>query len=426
MDLIENPADAAKVLQSALRVLALPAAEQIWLFQGGCVPCAVHRAYDLWEKKFAGSEFVLGLTSAQRAALGQVQEANTASARSMECNDNNYMFSSPAMAATRQVAAKALAAFDWPAGEPDVAYLYGRRECSDRLQRLLDREKQAQLDSRRMEPADSRYHAATFRMHGHPLLINPARVSEIEDWEAQHGVKLPGAVREWYTMEGPDLWYRIRSRDYVPPLTELEPLRPALVRGRNDNEAFFALWWASDADLVLIEPREPFSYLLVMSDTDVGIPALVRLDGSEDPPVFIKPDGGDELQPTSPRYSVFQFDQLADSLFGAWRDGSHCLQVNDRLPNDAELTRLRAKLADGPQSRGGWPGWHYRFYSENLLIACGHDYYQQPAEVPFWEIRALSDEALVAALRILRPVADVVAKLADSAPSLSKFMAQVN
>ena len=379
----------------------------------------------MWKEHFAGSDFVLGLTSPQRAALEHVREAHTTSARSAPCNDNSYLFNSPAMAATRQVAVKALAAFGWPVGAPDVAYLYGTPECGARLQRLRDREKQAQLDRRRMEPAESRYHAATFRLHGHPLLINRARLREIGRWEAQHGAKLPAAVREWYAMEGPDLWERICSRDYVPPLLLLEPLQVGLVRGRDEEEAFFSLWAASDADRVMIEPREPFCYLLVMSDTDVGLPALVRLDGSDDPPVFIKPEGGEELELTSPRYSVFQFDQLADGSFGTWREGTHRLQINDRLPNDQELALLRAKLAEGPQSRGGWPGWHYRFFSQSLLIACGHDYYQRPAEVPFWEIFATSDEALVEALRILRPIAEVVAKLADSDPTLSKFLAQV-
>jgi hypothetical protein len=311
MDRIEDPSDAAQVLASALRLQALPAEDQILLFAPHCVACGVRTAFDQWEREFAESHFVGELTRPQQSSLDRVRQANAECAKSVECHSSRYVCESPAMAAMRQAAAAALAAFGWPAGPPDREYLYGTHECAERLKRLLARRKQEQLESRRMEPAEPRFHAATFAILGHPHLVNRTRLAEIECWEARYGLQLPGAVREWYAMEGPDLWERVRPRDYVPPLDKLEPLQPALVRGKGDDETFFALWGPSDERLEVVEAKEPFPYLLVCADTDVGIPCVVRVDGSDDPPVFVMPEGADNLELAWQRYTEFQSAELS-------------------------------------------------------------------------------------------------------------------
>ena len=431
MERIEDPADAAPLLLASLRVISLGPQEQIALFAPHCVACAVRSAFSRWEEQFADSRFAVEMTPPQRTALARVRVASDAVFHDpqFECNEDRYVQESSSMAALRESALRGLAAFGWSPGQPELKHVYGRSECGERLQRLIEQRRQELLAARRMEPSVPRFHAATFQMHEHPLLINRSRIGEIEQWESRHGVKLPGAIREWYAMEGPDLWKRIRSRDHVPELNKIEPLRPALVRGLkpgDDDEPFFALLGASDSHLQLIEAADSYSYLLISSDTDVGIPCLARLDGSDDPPVFILPDGGNCLDLTSPRYSVFQFDQLADAWF-PWHGGPPRVQINDRLPNEEELALLRTTWREGPYSRGGWPGWHYRFFVEDALIACGHDYYQQPAEIPFWEVRARCEEAFVAAMRAVWPIAGISARLLESDdPAIAALAARLH
>ena len=431
MERIEDPADATPLLLACLRVISLSPPEQMALFAPHCVACAVHSAFSRWEEQFADSGFAAALAPPQQLALERIRAASEAVFRDpqFECNEDRYVQESAAMAALRESAREGLAALDWSPGPPELTHVYGTSACSQRLQDLIQQRRSQQLAARQMVPSVPRFHAATFQMHGRPLLANQSRLGELERWEEQHGVKLPAAMREWHAMEGPDLWERLRPRDHVPALDKIEPLRPALVRGRtpgdDDDEPFFALLGAADADLQLVEATDSYSYLLVFADTDVGIPCLVRLDGSDDPPVFIKPEGENSLVLTSSRYSVLQFDQLADAGF-PWHGDPPRVEINDRLPTEAELALLRASLSEGPSSRGGWPGWHYRFFGQDVLVACGHDYYQQPAEVPFWEIRTRSAEALVAVLHTLWPIANLAARLSESTePSLAAAVRQV-
>jgi hypothetical protein len=424
MERIEDPADAAPLLLACLRVISLSPPEQIALFAPHCVACAVHSAFGRWEEQFADAEFAAALAPPQRLVLQRIRAASEAVYRDpqFECNENRFVRESAAMAALREAGREGLAALGWSPGPPELKHVYGTSACGQRLQDLIEQRRSQQLAARQMKPTVPRFHAATFQMHGHSLLANQFRLSEMERWEERHGVQLPGAVREWYATEGPDLWERLRPRDRVPRLDALQPLRPALVRVRtpgDDDEPFFALLGASDADLQIVEANDSHSYLLVFSDTDVGIPCLVRLDGSDDPPVFMKPEGENCLVLTSPRYSVLQFDQLADGSF-PWHSDPPRVEIRDRLPTEEELALLRAALTEGPSSRGGWPGWHYRFFGQDVLVACGHDYYQQPAEVPFWEIRTRSDKALLQALRTLWPIANLAARFSESQePSLA-------
>jgi hypothetical protein len=424
LDLVEDPADAAIVLLNSLRVLALAPAEQIALFSPHCTACLVRNTFDKWEQRFAESHFVAELTPQQQEVLQRIRTASNAVSRDpkFECNEDRYVQQSPLMADVRAAALSGLASFNWSAGPPELAYVYGTNQCADRLEGLNEQRRKERLAKRRMKPVVSQFHAATFQLHEHPLRANRSRLGEIEAWEAKHGMQLPAAVREWHLMEGLDLWARIRSRDAASSLDEMDPLRPALVRSvkpGEDDEPFFMLHGNSDTDVEVVEIKDAYSYLCVSADTDVGIPCLVRIDGSDDPSVFILREGEQAVDLTSPRFSVFQFDQLADAWFSYSWDDLLRLELHDRLPNAEELALLRAAFTEGPQSSGGWPGWHYRFFRKDVLVACGHDFYKQPAEVPFWEIRAKSKEAMLAVIRELRPIANLWARLQESGPPIA-------
>jgi hypothetical protein len=271
-----------------------------------------------------------------------------------------------------------------------------------------------------MEPAQPRFHASTYQMHGHPLARNRARIAEVDRWEEKHGIQLPAAVREWYEFEGNDLWERIRPRDGVFTPEDLKPVRLARVCEKetsgNSDHTFICLCCDSDNDFELVEAVDAYQYLTVYSESDLGIPSLVRIDSSDDPPVYIRPECGDELVFVSPRYSAFQFDQLADERFSRYED-TVIFEVEDRLPNDTELARLRASLSSGPVSQGGWPGWHYRFFTENAFVGSGHTY-GEIRELPFWEFRARSNDALVEVLRVVWPIADLAKRLERKVMSL--------
>jgi hypothetical protein len=51
--------------------------------------------------------------------------------------------------------------------------------------------------------ADFPYHAQTLRLLRAEAVASPAAVRAIERWEAKHGVRLPAAVREWYSLPDP-------------------------------------------------------------------------------------------------------------------------------------------------------------------------------------------------------------------------------
>jgi hypothetical protein len=50
------------------------------------------------------------------------------------------------------------------------------------------------------------YHARSFQLLGHEPRLSPEAVQAITRFEAEHGIQLPGAVREFYTYEG----YKLR------------------------------------------------------------------------------------------------------------------------------------------------------------------------------------------------------------------------
>ena len=73
MDPIEDPADAEVQLLNALRVLALPAAEQIALFEPHCVACAIRETFSSWEEEFDDSPFAKGISKTKKMAVGFVR-----------------------------------------------------------------------------------------------------------------------------------------------------------------------------------------------------------------------------------------------------------------------------------------------------------------------------------------------------------------
>jgi hypothetical protein len=249
-------------------------------------------------------------------------------------------------------------------------------------------------------------------MHQHPLLRNRSRVSEIARWEAKYQLKLPAALREWYEMEGADLWQRVLPRDNVIELKDLEPMQPAWVRGKSEDYNFFCFWAPSDAaEIDLIEPVEHFKYLLFFADTDCGIPCVIRVDGSDDPPMFIKPEGENDppLRQASQSFSALVFDRLADGRFSTYQEGCIVWEANHRLPSDEELSWLRTQLSPGPGGLAHWFGWEHRFSNEQAFVACGLSPYEE--NQPIWTVRAFGQERLMEVLTVLKRIDGLVEKL---------------
>lgn len=316
MRTLDDPTAAACVLENSLLVLALPANEQIGMFAPHCVACGVRATFRYWQDEFADSPFFSSLTTTQLSALERVRKSSEAISTDpeFECSQNGYVRESSTMAKLRDSAADALAIFGWDIAAPRHSFVVGTSEFAARIDCLRQLRKAKLVAARRLESVTPRFHLKTFERFAHPLCQNRARISEIDGWEQRYGLKMPIALREWYEMEGPDLYEQLSTTDEATPLEELVPLHPALVceTGPSVSETFFDLWNTS-SPFKLVKLLEEPCYLRFAVETNVGSQSLVRVDGSHDPPVFVLlPEIGPEPSLACPKFSEFVYRSLAE------------------------------------------------------------------------------------------------------------------
>jgi hypothetical protein len=123
------------------------------------------------------------------------------------------------------------------------------------------------------EPVSLRYHARAWRLLGREPALSADAVRAIEECEARCGVRLPAAVREWYSLVGA-----------VEVLAEHE----AACGPASLDELLTAFAAAARGGRRATPPARFVFYGPWRQNT--GYEAELDLTGPDDPPVFVHPD----------------------------------------------------------------------------------------------------------------------------------------
>ena len=155
-------------------------------------------------------------------------------------------------------------------------------------------------------------------------------------------VVFPASVREWFCLEGAKRMFDATGYH----LESLEEL------GRPD------------------ETRQ--GCLRVATEIQAVVGWYVRLDESDDPPVYDNNDQWEEedlsnvdWNPNSASFTNFVFDTIATSHFDGWGRGCY-LTATAEQPGTEVLEQLRKHFEEGPRTES--PRKVYRFFDEHGLI----------------------------------------------------------
>ncbi len=224
-----------------------------------------------------------------------------------------------------------------------------------------------------------RFHAAIAELLGIVPVPAPERMAALEQRETVCKTRFPASVREWLSLPGVESIFHDRSND-----DHLEPV---------------------DA---LGDPGETAQgWLRVAKENQWVVAWYVRLDEGEDPPVYHNNDEWNEdlaltdWQETSPSFSAFIFDMLADDCFGRGCSGL-LLSAVDRLPGPEELKALESWFRKGPVTCT--PDYSvYRFADAQTLVTIeAGSAFELPPGKAKWRLRTADAEALFSAGRKLR------------------------
>jgi len=263
------------------------------------------------------------------------------------------------------------------------------------------------------------YHQATFAMLGQRPVRSDDSLAAVERWEQKHEVTLPGAIREWFEIEGAtELWERHSDGDEPVPLKDLS--FETVVRARlpeEDDAKKMLRSFAEECDGEIIEVLDKPGWLLLMTESQGCCQWYVQVDGSDDPAVFNDGDLSDidRWHVVSGRFSAFLFDWIGDFRYNPYaiKPKVKGLIARHRLPTEEELSYLRAELSEGPPKASEDAAFHYRFFSSRAIVKIGawQEDRDEVEAIPQWEIRAANLEALEEIARLLWPLGSLAENL---------------
>jgi hypothetical protein len=214
----------------------------------------------------------------------------------------------------------------------------------------------------------SSFHHGTFELLGTQPQTSTAALGELESTERRLGMRLPPAVREWYSYDDALSILAANSNDDPPiPMHELalaESMAGRLIPIRRENQGVCT--WA------------------------------VLLDGSDDPPVLVEVDSdGTVWQPCAKKFSTYVYTCVWD-YHVVLRQPALAQAQNGPLTPQA-LQALQGLFDERPRTFG-WPGSaQYRFYGgqHGVLVWSTED---QQAD---WFVGAADANSLESALRLV-------------------------
>jgi hypothetical protein len=211
------------------------------------------------------------------------------------------------------------------------------------------------------------FHYATFELLGTQARTSRAAFGELESTERRLGMRLPPAVREWYSYEGALPILAMHSND-DPPIPVLE----------------FAFAESTAGQLIPIRWENQ------------GVCTWAILcDGSDDPPVLVDVDsGGTAWQLLAQTFSTYVYTCVWDYHVVLRRPA--LVQAQNGPISPQSLRDLAILFDEGPRTFG-WPGSaQYRFAGSHLgvLIWSAEDQAD-------WFVGAADATSLESALRLV-------------------------
>lgn len=185
-----------------------------------------------------------------------------------------------------------------------------------------------------METHRLRFHQAAVELLPEAPQFSPENANLLDAREKKLGIAFPAAVREWYSLEGPDDLLREHSNaDFPTALGDLgEPIPD---------------WYGSGTRDFVAQ-----KLLHVLNENQGSANWAVRLDGGDDPEVVVEVETApDEVWlPHVEKFSAFIFTRIWD-----WRLYPFQLQARDGKLESRDLGFLRKNLQEGPRTYH-WPG----------------------------------------------------------------------
>jgi tetratricopeptide (TPR) repeat protein len=262
-----------------------------------------------------------------------------------------------------------------------------------------------------------RYHQAIFDLIGERPLIIATSLAQVEAWERTEGRRLPPSLREWFSIfNGSLLLGRYSNEDHPEPLASRHLVCRAVWEGDWEEPAPPRLWVLAPplmecGEFQILEVLEDPGYLKLITENQAVCHWYVHLAG-EDPPVYNDQDGQplQEWSKEGESFSSFLFDWFCDhrypTLFGP-RESHLVVAAETRLTREEELQCLRSAFREGPCTPEAASGWRYRFFDVDGCVRIRFNAPGDGAEVDaYWEVAAISDQALERFLGALWPLAD--------------------
>jgi hypothetical protein len=371
-------------LRQVLQGIAIPAKEQLVVFEDLCIPHALSGRFAYLAKQALRSRNHKPSVACRRA-LETVQHRldDVVQDPEHECYSTDYVTRSPRFQAAREAAARALKRFGWPIAVPPRTILV--KEVVYRATEVPNSLKPRGRGTRPWSGTDSRlrYHRALFAMLDIEPTHSAARERIVRQREAVCGRSFPASVVELLTTRGSfRLFHQNSNNDGLVTNT-----------GGDDRKILRQL---GDPEHVAQ------GYLQVAVENQGVVVFFVPLDGSDDPPVFHDNDElGLEL-PLSEIHWCHCTDTFSDFVFQMmtlWRFHSagceYRLDGRGPAPDAVATAALGKRFQAGP-SKALPHELSRTFFTPHGIIRISHTLSKRVSPpLADWIIEADSPESLL-------------------------------
>ncbi|WP_435009517.1 hypothetical protein P12x_000772 [Tundrisphaera lichenicola] len=390
---------AEKELCYIIQGIALSIEEQASVYEGICIHHALSGRFDHCSGKVLRARSKKA-TPEVRSALEELKRIldGVCGDPARECSSIAFLQGSQLWKDSREKAIQVLDSFGWPRETPPRSSV--ARETTAEVDVVPPSMSPLPRGFKRWTGGDPilRFHGPLFEMLNLQPVVSKPFERIILEREKAFGRSFPASVVELLQLRGIFGLFAVNSAGCC--LIGFEADDRSTLRKLGDPE------WVEDGHHLI-------------SIANQGVTACyVRLDGSEDPPVFS--DGGGTAyetedsdadqpgpiawQPVARTFSEFVFDAMTDWRF---QTGGHRLQLEalDVEPGPADFKRLANNFRTGPGSRE-WGLFAHRYFTTHGIIRISNDptYGPIPEGQATWHIEADSPEALA---RIFQGVAAI-------------------
>lgn len=199
-----------------------------------------------------------------------------------------------------------------------------------------------------MKQESLKYHQPVFDLIGQKPSFSVTNLQLLRKLEQETGVKLPASVREWYSLEnGVELLANYSNTDHA---TMVEDLGRREKYWRDREYHYYNFLLEQNLLIVLIETQSVWTW-------------AVKIDGSDDPPVFTcagSPEPESEWVLCAESFSTFVYTRIWD--FKDWGSDFYLWAFSDEKLHSSILAFLSSHFTQGPQTHS-YGCTNLRFFS---------------------------------------------------------------